>query len=120
MIIIYRLTLNNNNVVFYGVNCVCCIECHVGYYSMEYQERNIQMIMDKHISTDRFVLKGYYIAITVALYGVIDREVPQHHPQHITPHHHIQNIPTVKQEPHIQPIQSHDGLLYPLFTVSVV
>lgn len=82
------------------------------------------MIMDRQISTERFIIKGLYIAITVAVYGVIDREVPQHYPQKIAPHH-THEI-KVKQEPTAQPsiqpvsqrVQSHDGMwVYKIFSI---
>lgn len=62
--------------------------------SMEFHERNIQMFMDRQCPTDCLIIKGYYSAITLAIYGQVMKDIPPH-------------LQPTAQQPHSQPVASH-------------
>lgn len=45
------------------------------YYSLDYHERDIQMVIDKPNLTDCLIIKGNYTAITIAVFGYLKEEV---------------------------------------------
>ena len=62
---------------------------------MEYNEGNIQLMMERHCPTDCLIIKGYYNAITLAVYGHVNSELP----------------PQIQQQSS-QPVKSVEGGFY--------
>lgn len=57
-----------------SISMVNIAVCFITICSLDYHERDSQMLIDKPNLTDCLIIKGYYSAITVAVFGYLGNE----------------------------------------------